>query len=302
MRSLLILATLAASGVSAQVTMPKAGPSVAAPIAAKSQEKRQVVPLYMSATRALVMLRIGENAPVPVVFDTGTNGNAVDMKLAARLGLPNTGPSQSIDGSTGKPVPGYDSFIKGARLGGVAIVDARATVLAYDETDEIGVFGPNSFPGQLVEMDGAKSRLVIRPKTASTLPGGPGTPYLGKGGDALPSAVLDFGGLKVPAILDSGNDVAIILPLSYAGKLDLQAPPVAIGFAVSAAGRQPILKARLKGTVRIAAVTLEQPEIRFMEGGRPNIGLPILRRLSVIYDHSGSQSWIVSKAPITIGR
>jgi hypothetical protein len=44
---------------------------------------------------------------------------------------------------------------------------------------------------------------------------------------------------------------------------------------------------------------LEQPEIHFMEGGRPNIGLPILRRISVIYDHSGSRSWIVSNAPLT---
>lgn len=212
MRSLVLLAILAASGVSAQVAVPAAGSNLAAPIAATQSSSRQVIPLYMSATRALVMLRIGDNAPVPVVFDTGTNGNLVDMKLATRLGLPNTGPSPSIDGSTGKPVPGYDSFIKGARLGGVAIVDARATAMAYDETDEIGIFGPNSFPNRLVEMDGPKSRLVVRPKTASTLPSGPGTPYLGEEGSALPAAILDFGSLKVPAILDSGNDAAIILP------------------------------------------------------------------------------------------
>jgi Aspartyl protease len=296
MRSLFILAVLAANGASGQAAAPS--PSSATPITATMTAPRQVIPLYMSATRALVMLRIGDNAPVPVVFDTGTNGNLVDLKLATRLGLPKTGPSQSIDGSTGKPVPGYESFIKGARLGGIAIVDASATAMAYDETDEIGIFGPNSFPDRLVEMDGPKSRLVIRPKTASTLPIGPGTPYLGKGGDALPSATLDFGKLKVPAILDSGNDVPIILPLSYADKLDLQAPPVPIGFAVSAAGRQPILKARLKGSLRIANVTLEQPEIRFMAGGRPNIGLPILRRLSVVYDHSGSRSWI--NVPLTL--
>ena len=300
MRSLFILAILAANGASAQVATPPAGAGPTAPTAATTTPPREVVPLYMSATRALVMLRIGDNSPVPVVFDTGTNGNAVDLKLAARLKLPRTGPSPSIDGSTGKPVPGYDSFIKGARLGGVAIVDARATAMANDETDEIGVFGPNSWPDRFVEMDGPKSRLLIRPKTASTLPGGPGTPYLGEGGSALPSATLDFGKLKVPAILDSGNDVAIILPLSYADKLDLQAAPVQIGFAVSAAGRQPILKARLKGSVSIGPATLEQPEIHFMEGGRPNIGLPVLRRLSVVYDHSGSRSWIVSKIPITV--
>ena len=223
------------------------------------------------------------------------------MKLAARLNLPRTGPSPSVDGNhRANPFRDTTSFIMGARLGGVAIVDARATVLAYDETDEIGIFGPNSFPDQLVEMDGPKSRLVIRPKTAATLPEGPSVPYLGKEGDALPSAIIDFGTFKVAAILDSGNDVAVILPLSYAEKLDLEGPPVEIGFAVSAAGRQPVRKARLKGSLKIAGVTLEHPEIRFTESGRPNIGLPVLRHLSVIYDHSGSRSWIVSNAVLKL--
>lgn len=125
-------------------------------------EKPAIVHLYMSETRALAMLRIGDATPMPIVFDTGTNGNLVDMTVADHLGLPNTGPSPSIDGSTGKPVPGHDSFIRNARLGGVPIRDARATALRYDEPDEVGIFGPNSWPGSLVEIDGPRSRLLIR--------------------------------------------------------------------------------------------------------------------------------------------
>lgn len=298
MRWRIIASLLIASGAYAQASssgLPAKAPQAPANTTPPAKE---IIPVYMSSTRALVMLRVGDNPPVPVVFDTGTNGNLVDVKLADRLGLPNTGPSPSIDGSTGKPVPGHDSFIKNARLGGVAIPDARATALAYDETDEIGIFGPNSFPDRLVEMDGPGSRLIVRAKTAATIPPGPGTPYLGTGGSALPSATLDFGGLKVAAILDSGNDGPIILPMAYKDKLALQAQPVRIGFAVSAAGRQPIFAARLKGVVRIASATLVQPQIYFMEGGRPNIGLPILRKLSVVYDHSGSRSWILTTEPV----
>lgn len=244
------------------------------------------------------MLRIGDTAPVPVVFDTGTNGNLLDTGFADRLKLPNTGPSPSIDGSTGKPVPGHDSYIRNARLGGVVIADARATAMTYDETDEIGIFGPNSWPSSLVEMDGPRSRLVIRPKVPANLPAGLATPYLGSGGAALPSAVLDFGNLTVPAILDTGNDAPIILPSSFKEKLILEAPPRPIGFAVSAGGRQPIVMARLKGAVRIGSVTVVRPKIYFMDGGRPNIGLPVLRRLRVIYDHAGSRSWITSTETI----
>lgn len=256
------------------------------------------VQLYLSATRALAMLRIGDTAPVPVVFDTGTNGNLIDTGIADRLGLPNTGPSPSIDGSTGKPVPGHDTFIRSAKLGGVPIRDARATAMAYDQTDEVGIFGPNSWPDSYVEMDGPRSRLVIRPKASGTPAVGTPIPYLGEGGAALPSATLDFGTVKIPAILDSGNDAPIILPSTYQAKLPLEGQPTVVGYAVSAAGRQPIAKARLAGIVRIAGVTLNKPEIYFMEGGRPNIGLPVLRRIKVTYDHSGSRSWISSEANI----
>jgi hypothetical protein len=255
----------------------------------------------MSDTRALAMLRIGDAAPVPVVFDTGTNGNLVDTGIADRLGLPNTGPSPSIDGSTGKPVPGHDTFIRNARLGGVPIRDARATALAYDRTDEVGIFGPNSWPDSYVEMDGPRSRLVIRSR-ASFTPAGTSTPYLGKGGAALPSAILDFGSLKIPAILDSGNDVPIILPSPYKTKLALEGQPVVVGYAVSAAGRQPISRARLKGTVRIGGVTLTNLDIYFMDGGRPNIGLPVLRRIKVTYDHGNARSWIGSDATIDMSQ
>ena len=265
---------------------------------ARPAPKPQIVQLYMSEKRALAMLRIGTAAPFPVVFDTGTNGNLIDAGLADRLRLPNTGPSPSIDGSTGKPVPGHDSFIRDARLGGVAIPDARATALAYDQTDEVGIVGPNSFPDRLVEMDGPRSRLVIRPRTPDALPAGEPTPYLGSDGDTLPSAMLDFGGLKVAAILDSGNDMPIILPMAFRDRLALDAVPKPVGFAVSAAGRQPILMARLAGPVRIGGVTVVKPKVYFMAGGRPNIGLPILRRITVVYDHDGSRSWITSAVTI----
>ena len=293
MRLGILASLLIASGAYAQAPSDEPSANVPQAPTATAPAAREIIPLYMSAKRVLVMLRVGDSPPVPVVFDTGTNGNAVDLKLADRLGLPRVGPSVSVDGSTGKPVPGYESFIKNARLSGVALPDARATALVFDNTDEIGIFGPNSFPDRLVEMDGPKSRLVVRAKTAETIPQGPGTPYLGQAGDDLPAARVDFDGLEVTAILDTGNDVPIILPMTYIDKLVLQAPPVRIGFAVSAAGRQPLFSARLKGVMHIGPVTLAQPEIRFMEGGRPNIGLPILRKLSVVYDYSKSQSWIL---------
>jgi|GEM_PF-567989 len=277
-------------------TNPAQVPSQAEPSKSSTEApvKREIIPLYMSERRMMVMLRLGDSLPLPVVFDTGTNGNLVDLKVADRLHLPNTGPSPSVDGDTGKPVPGYDTFLKNASISGIAIQDARATAFAYEIPDEAGVVGPNSFPNKLVRMEGARSRLVLLPKTTDTIPHCEAFPYEA---DALPSAILEIGDLKITAMLDSGNDSSIILPMEYIKKLPLVAVPVPIGYAVSAAGKQPILSAHLKGTVKIGDVTLDGPEIIFMAGGKPNVGLPILRKLTVVMDPTEGRDWVLSADP-----
>ena len=261
---------------------------------AQTTAKRQIIPLYESETRMIVMLRLDGSAPMPVVFDTGSSGNLIDLSLADRLNLPNNGPSPSIDGSTGKPVPGHDSFFKNATLSGIPIPDARATAFIYNMTDEAGIVGPNSFPHQLVRVEGVRSRIVLLPLSKDTVPPCPSFPYLGKGDDALPSATVEIGPLKIPAILDSGNDSSFILPMDYIAQLTLEAPPTAIGYAVSAAGRQPILSAHLKGSMKIGDAVLDRPEIRFMAGGRPNVGLPILKKLTLVIDPSSQRDWVLS--------
>ncbi len=67
-------------------------------------------PFYSSKNRMLVIARFKGGAPAPLVFDTGTNGNIIDTAFARSIGLPNVGPSNSVDGATGKPIPGFRSF------------------------------------------------------------------------------------------------------------------------------------------------------------------------------------------------
>jgi predicted aspartyl protease len=242
------------------------------------------------------MLRVGDHPPVPVVFDTGTSGNILDRQIAKRFGLPNTGPSTAKDGSLGKPIAGFATVVKNASLGGVRIADGPANAIAYDLTDEVGIFGPGSFSGRLVRMDLAAGLVTVLPKTKDTIPAADAIPYTGKGDDALPSVILDFGGLKTVAVLDTGNNKALLLPLSLAAKLPLQAQPQQIGSAVSAGGQQPLYRAKLKGSVRIGPLVLDQPEVEFIAGGIPNVGLPVARQLVVVFDPADARSWIMGVA------
>jgi predicted aspartyl protease len=273
-----------------------AGLAVSLPGGARAQAPAQTpartITLFQSNDRVLVMLTIGDHPPMPAVFDTGTNGNVIDMGVAAGLGLENLGASKSVDGSTGKPVPGFETFIAHASLGGVPIPDARATAMAFAFPNEVAIIGPNSFPGQYVIMELGRSRLtLVAPDTLSDP--GEGVPYLGDDGAALPSLSIELGDQSIPAILDTGNTSDFLLPLSLARDLPLEAAPVVIGHASSAAGTQDVYEARITRNITIGGVVIVRPRVRFIEGGRPNIGMPVLRRLKLMFDPVGGRTWVL---------
>jgi len=262
-------------------------------LARRGLDHGAVIPLYLSSSRALVMMRIGDHPPAPVVFDTGTNDNILDTGYAERFDLPRLGPSTSIDGSTGLPVPGYRTSLIGVRLGGTPIADGPANVFDYRNTDEVGIFGPNSFPGKLVVLDLRKAELRILPGSAIASMEGPGSPYLGEGEAGLPSLPVTLPGGIVDAILDSGNDSALLLPLEVASKLSLVGAMKEIGVVVSASGRQPVYEAQVAGDIKIGPITLSGPTVRFIKGGHPNIGLPVLQRMVLAFDPSNGRSWVI---------
>ena len=252
----------------------------------------KTISVFQSNDRVLVMLTIGDHPPMPAVFDTGTNGNVLDIGVAERLGLENKGGSRSIDGSTGKPVPGFETFIANASLGGTPIQDARATAMAFSHPNEVAIIGPNSFPGQYVLMDLERSRLtLLTPEAAPDA--GEGIRYLGEGGASLPSLNIELEGRTIPAILDTGNTSDFLLPLSLAKGLPLEAEPVIIGHATSAAGVQDVYEARLTEDITVAGVVIHRPKVRFIEGGRPNIGMPVLRQMKLMFDPVQRRTWVI---------
>ena len=252
----------------------------------------KTISVFQSNDRVLVMLTIGDHPPMPAVFDTGTNGNVIDIGVAERLGLENKGGSRSIDGSTGKPVPGFETFIANASLGGTPIQDARATAMAFSHPNEVAIIGPNSFPGQYVLMDLERSRLtLLTPEAAPDA--GEGIRYLGEGGASLPSLNIELEGRTIPAILDTGNTSDFLLPLSLAKGLPLEAEPVIIGHATSAAGVQDVYEARLTEDITVAGVVIHRPKVRFIEGGRPNIGMPVLRQMKLMFDPVQRRTWVI---------
>ena len=59
--------------------------------------------LAQSNDRVFVMMRIGQDEIVPMVFDTGSNGHSIDRSLVSRHRLRTVGTTIEFDGSTQKP-------------------------------------------------------------------------------------------------------------------------------------------------------------------------------------------------------
>ncbi|MET4682718.1 aspartyl protease family protein [Brevundimonas faecalis] len=245
-------------------------------------------PLFSTHNRSIVVARFGDAVPVPLVFDTGTNGNIVDIAYAEQIGLPEVGPSKSVDGATGRPIPGFTTRITGLKIAGVAIEDGPATVIDYKARDSVGIIGPNSFPGRLTEIDFAHGRIRILPDTAENRPSTPPVPHL----DDLPAVMVALPGVEIPALVDTGNDSPLTLPLSMAERLPLKAPPVRFGTTYSAGGQQAAYQAQVLGEVRIGSVVLQSPMVVFNEGGHPNVGMPVLKQMRVLVDHTGQGTWL----------
>ena len=271
---------------------PSAPPAAPSPPPATAA-REGAFPIYMSGTRPLAIMRIGD-LPVPVVFDTGTTSNALDRQFVAAIGLRQLGTSSVLDGATGVSFPAVSVSLAGATINGLALGDPTADAYDYSGEDAVGLIGPNLFLGSLVYLELGWNRVRLRDKSMSAAPAGRGTPYLGPPDDSLPAVDIELpGDVTARAIMDSGATAPFSLPLAMADRLPLEAPPRVIGRARSVSGEQPVYGARLRGAVRIGPVTLANPEINFY-GNDTVVGLPILRQMIVVLDPEARRSWVLT--------
>jgi len=278
----------AAAALSLALACGSAAPASAQTVGPSSAQAVQTFPLFSSSNRTIVVARFNGSTPVPLVFDTGTNGNIVDSTYASQMNLPNVGPSESVDGATGRPIPGYTTRLVGLTIGRVVVDDGPATVIEFKTRDSVGVIGPNSFPGRLTEIDFARSRVRILPDTIDNRPTASAVHHL----DELPAVTVELPGQTITALVDTGNDQPLSLPLSMAASLPLKAPPVRNGTTRSAGGEQASYEAQIIGEVRIGSVVLQSPVVSFEEHGLPNVGMPVLRQMRIVIDHTGQRTWL----------
>lgn len=275
---LLVAALIATQGVAA---------------AGDSASTSQVVPLYISANRPLAMLTIGDSAPLPVVFDTGTDENILDTALATRAGLKVVGHSTVVDGASGNTLEVPVAATPDPRLSRVPLDTKTVQLLDYRPGDEVGIFGPYSFGDRYVVVEAGLYRLRIIPKDSGFVPPGPGHPYK----ENIPAADIRIAGKLHDAVLDTGNDSTLTLGTDLVKSIPLKAPAKIVGKAVSALGERDVLGGDLAGSVEVGPYQVKDPEVSFsMPGTLANVGFPVIRKLTIVLDPANKLSWVLDPA------
>jgi len=250
-----------------------------------------IVPLYVSTTRPLAMLTIGDSAPMPVVFDTGTTEDILDAALAKRVGLNVVGHFNLVDDASGKSVEVPTAAAPDARLSGVPLDAKIVRLLDYRSEDEVGIFGPYSFGNRFVIVEAGLNRLRIIPKDSGFVPPGPGHAYK----ENIPAAEIRIAGKLHDAVLDTGHDSALSFPADFVKSVPLKAPAKIVGKAVSALAEQDVLGGDLVGSVDIGPYSVKDPTVSFFDTVI-NVGFPIIRKLTIVLDPANKLTWVLDPA------
>jgi hypothetical protein len=282
---------LAAAALSALVPTTGAQAQATSPPAAAVE----TIPLDLAGPRPLATLTIGEAAPVRVIFDTGASGNVLDAEFATSLHLPNLGPARVGSPAGGTPIEGFQTRIATGTLGNARLADVRAVAFPFPVEGVEGVFGPGTFAGRLVHVYLGRGEVRITDKNPASLPAGEAHPY-SEGPRGLPGVSVEIAGRRFDGHIDTGSNRGLSLPLALAAELPLEAPPQPAGQArVGGSGQElQVYSARIRGTVQVGPVALENPEVAFIEGlPRINVGMAVLRSLTIVLDPAERRGWLL---------
>jgi predicted aspartyl protease len=276
----------------AQTTMPSAAKAKGKVV--DSLPNHGEITLFQSNNRVMVMMRIGDGDLVPMIFDTGSDGHSIDRTIAKRERFKKVGTAIEVDGTTGKErkLP----FVAMAKIsiGGLRVGTIEASVLDYDRNDAMGIITSEMFTNSLLYLDLANGRARLVPREGAELPPGPATPYVR---DIPSTDIVMPDGSKLPAHFDTGYNAPLSLPIAMMDKVPLIAPARVVGRFKSINTEGEVYGGRIRGTIRIGPVVLENPEVSFL-GDLANIGLPVIRQVTLVIDPMANRDWVLPSGAV----
>lgn len=240
------------------------------------------LPLTMTNHLPIIEAKINGKGPYRFALDTGFGGMVeLAATLAEQLAMPAIGQMNAGDPSGKNPqivhlLRAESVDVGSAHFEGV-IVSENSWHLTGD-TD--GVIGMSLFQGLLVRFDYSNGRFVIR---SGSLPPEASVAYCNDRG--VPNIEIDVNGVKARVDINSGSPAEVMLPLSMAKSLPLDAKPQVVGRGRTVDGDFDVYSATLNGELRVGGIVLTNPRLDFVSVfPNGNLGYGFLKNLTVTFD------------------
>lgn len=265
---------------------------IGALIGAPARAETNDIPLDLSGPNPAVTISIDGGAPDRWILDTGAMGSLMNIDRARALGLHEEQQVQIGSPAGGTPMQGFMTTLSNVSVGGAPVPSMRVAAVPWNHEEQSGVLSPNAFRGRLVTLDFGHALVHISDKSPAAAPHGAGTPYRGEGPHRLPAIPITLGANHWTAHMDSGAPGGLVFPYSMASSLPLTAAPVLVGHAQFVDSVHDRYSATLNGQIQIGPLTLDHPQIEFIDGlPELNVGMGLLRRMRITLDPEAQRAW-----------
>lgn len=253
------------------------------PFSLHASAKDITIPFDLSTGRPVIEVMLNGKGPYKFIFDTGASGSVIDAGISKELNL-------NVIGKVKVGSPAGHEVLEGevvkAQLGagGITLDSMQAASIEIKKfAGSDGILSFKAFAGYLMIIDypASKIRLTEGELTASS-----STSYTL---DMLMIIPGIAGGVNLNFVIDSGAMGSIAFPKEYMDKLKLKYEPEPAGVIRTVGGESKKWKSQLDGSITVAGITLENPEIFFAEHFKHvNLGFEVLKNMAITVDQKNS--------------
>lgn len=261
------------------------------PLAACVSENRRREPAAPPLIEAVFGLplaaHINQRGPYGLGLDTGQSlPLLLTPPVAAALQLPVVQQASASDGNEKNAQTVDVVQVDRLAIGRAVFENVPALVMdtsANGERKSVGAAGFPLFKDLLLTLDYPANRIFVRHGTLPPADGKTILPF--ELVHELPVLTVRVGPLDVPALLDSGSQGQMILPLRLAKQLPLAAEPRRAGRIATLFNEVELWEAELDGSVWIGAHEIKRPRLTFADHfEEANLGRGALGEFRVTFD------------------
>ncbi len=240
-----------------------------------------VIPSTFNGRHTVVEAELDGADAFNAIVDTGSGVNLIDPALVETMGFEKTSEMTVMSGGT-DPITADIVILPELRIGDLTIRNAPFLALQMLGAER-AIVGMAAFSGHLLTIDAANDQIIV--SKGSLAANDPDVVSFTQTRSIQIDVAVN--GTAFPVTLDTGSRHGLILPYSMRSTVTLAGELEKMPDARLIGGTRTMWKGKLDGTLSIAGLTYENPDVLFMDpAASGNIGGQIIRDAKLTIDQN----------------